>query len=221
MFRRRLGLRMPPRKLRWRRKERREVEGRKRRPRRPASPQRGAGRQRGRPGRPSRGGSRPKHRGRSVRHEKRRAEKSQEKRQGSRQGNLPENPRGKRQESRQGKWAGGRLGRSRGLRAAVDQDLSCVRTPMRRRNAAVEMGIRADRYKAMVPQVVGEVRLKSRVHASEAKLARAHTKKKLKITMPGPMTIIDTIADQFYGDRIKMAFAFAGLLNEEARALQD
>jgi 5-methyltetrahydropteroyltriglutamate--homocysteine methyltransferase len=85
----------------------------------------------------------------------------------------------------------------------------------------VEIGIRADRYKAMVPQVVGEVRLKGRVHAGEAKLARAHTKKKLKITMPGPMTIIDTIADQFYGDRVKMAFAFAGLLNQEARALQD
>jgi 5-methyltetrahydropteroyltriglutamate--homocysteine methyltransferase len=84
----------------------------------------------------------------------------------------------------------------------------------------VEMGIRADRYKAMVPQVVGEVRLKGRVHATEAKLARAHTKKKLKITMPGPMTIIDTIADQHYGDRVKMAFAFAGLLNEEARALE-
>jgi 5-methyltetrahydropteroyltriglutamate--homocysteine methyltransferase len=84
----------------------------------------------------------------------------------------------------------------------------------------VEMGIRADRYKAMVPQVTGEVRLKGRVHASEARLARAHTKKKLKITMPGPMTIIDTIADQHYGDRVKMAFAFAGLLNQEARALQ-
>src|SRR5947199_3074063 len=84
----------------------------------------------------------------------------------------------------------------------------------------VEMGIRADRYKAMVPQVVGEVRLKGRVHAAEAKLARAHTKKKLKITMPGPMTIVDTIADEFYGDRVKMAFAFAGLLNQEARALQ-
>jgi len=84
----------------------------------------------------------------------------------------------------------------------------------------VEMGIRADRYKAMVPQVVSEVRLKDRVHATEAKLARAHTKNKLKITMPGPMTIVDTIADQFYGDRVKMAFAFAGLLNQEARALQ-
>jgi 5-methyltetrahydropteroyltriglutamate--homocysteine methyltransferase len=84
----------------------------------------------------------------------------------------------------------------------------------------IEMGIRADRYKAMVPQVIGELKLKGRVHATEAKLARAHTKKKLKITMPGPMTIIDTIADQHYGDRIKMAMAFASLLNQEARALQ-
>src|SRR5215204_5398660 len=84
----------------------------------------------------------------------------------------------------------------------------------------VEMGIRADRYKAMVPQVIGELRLKGRVHATEAKLARAHTKKKLKLTMPGPMTIIDTIADRHYGDRVKMAMAFASLLNQEARALE-
>src|SRR5882724_7841433 len=84
----------------------------------------------------------------------------------------------------------------------------------------VEMGIRADRYKAMVPQVVGPVRLKGRVHAMEARLARAHTKQKLKFTLPGPMTITDTIADRHYGDKVKMAMAFADLLNEEARGLQ-
>jgi 5-methyltetrahydropteroyltriglutamate--homocysteine methyltransferase len=84
----------------------------------------------------------------------------------------------------------------------------------------VEMGIRADRYKAMVPQVIGDLRLKGRVHAMEAQLARAHTSKKLKVTMPGPMTIIDTIADRHYGDRVTMAMAFASLLNQEARALQ-
>ena len=84
----------------------------------------------------------------------------------------------------------------------------------------VEMGIRADRYKAMVPQVVGPLKLKGRVHEFEAKLARAHTKRKLKFTMPGPMTIVDTVADKFYGDRVKMAFAFAELLNQEALALQ-
>src|SRR5512138_328916 len=84
----------------------------------------------------------------------------------------------------------------------------------------VEMGIRADRYKAMVPVVVGPLKLKGRVHQAEAKLARAHTKKKLKITLPGPMTIVDTIADRHYGDREKLAMAFAALLNQEARALE-
>lgn len=84
----------------------------------------------------------------------------------------------------------------------------------------VEMGIRKDRYKAMVPQVVAPLRLKGRVHADEARVARTHTKKQLKFTLPGPMTIIDTIADRYYGDGVKMAFAFAELLNEEAKALQ-
>ncbi len=84
----------------------------------------------------------------------------------------------------------------------------------------VEMGIRADRYKAMVPQVRGELKLKGRVHGLETRHARAHTKKQLKITLPGPMTISDTIADRHYGDNVKMAMAFAGLLNEEARALE-
>jgi 5-methyltetrahydropteroyltriglutamate--homocysteine methyltransferase len=84
----------------------------------------------------------------------------------------------------------------------------------------VKMGIRDNRYEAMVPVVVGPIRLKGRVHQTEARLARAHTKKKLKITMPGPMTIVDTIADRHYGDKVKLAMAFAELLNQEARALE-
>jgi 5-methyltetrahydropteroyltriglutamate--homocysteine methyltransferase len=58
------------------------------------------------------------------------------------------------------------------------------------------------------------------VHALEARAARAHTERKLKFTLPGPMTIADTIADRHYGDRVKLAFAFADCLNAEARALQ-
>ena len=84
----------------------------------------------------------------------------------------------------------------------------------------VEQGIRADRYKALLPQVVGPLRLKGRVHAMEARFARAHTQKKLKFTLPGPMTIVDTVADRHYGDRAKLALAFAELLNQEARALE-
>ena len=83
----------------------------------------------------------------------------------------------------------------------------------------VEMGIRKDRYKAMVPTVAGPVGLKARVHATEARLARAHTKRRLKFTLPGPMTIVDTIANGYYTDNIELAMAFAGLLNQEARAL--
>jgi 5-methyltetrahydropteroyltriglutamate--homocysteine methyltransferase len=84
----------------------------------------------------------------------------------------------------------------------------------------VTMGIRDNRYDAQVPQVIAALKLKGRVHAFEAQLARAHTQKKLKFTLPGPMTIVDTVADRFYGDKVKMAFAFAELLNEEALALQ-
>jgi 5-methyltetrahydropteroyltriglutamate--homocysteine methyltransferase len=84
----------------------------------------------------------------------------------------------------------------------------------------VKMGIRNDRYDAMVPVVVGPLRLKGRVHQTEARIARAHTKRKLKFTMPGPMTIVDTIADRHYGDKVKLAMAFAELLNQEARALE-
>jgi 5-methyltetrahydropteroyltriglutamate--homocysteine methyltransferase len=84
----------------------------------------------------------------------------------------------------------------------------------------VKMGIRNNRYDAMVPVVVGPLRLKGRVHQTEARIARAHTKRKLKFTMPGPMTIVDTIADRHYGDKVKLAMAFAELLNQEARALE-
>lgn len=84
----------------------------------------------------------------------------------------------------------------------------------------VKMGIRNNRYDAMVPQVVAPLRLSGRVHAMEARLARAHTKHKLKFTLPGPMTIVDTVADRYYGDKVKLAFAFAELLNQEALALE-
>ncbi len=84
----------------------------------------------------------------------------------------------------------------------------------------VTMGIRNNRYDAQVPQVIAPLRLKGRVHAFEAQLARAHTKKKLKFTLPGPLTIVDTVADRFYGSKVDMAMAFAELLNQEALALQ-
>lgn len=84
----------------------------------------------------------------------------------------------------------------------------------------VTMGIRNNRYDAQVPQVISELKLKGRVHEAEARLTRAHTKKKIKFTLPGPMTIVDTVADRFYGSKKELAMAFAALLNIEALALQ-
>jgi len=86
-------------------------------------------------------------------------------------------------------------------------------------NRRVTIGIRADRYKAEVPTVVGPIKRTRSVHAAEAKFARAHTRRRLKFTLPGPMTIVDTLADAFYGDRKRLAFEFARVLNEEAREL--
>ncbi|HEY4834752.1 MAG TPA: methionine synthase, partial [Bradyrhizobium sp.] len=84
----------------------------------------------------------------------------------------------------------------------------------------VSMGIRKNSYTADVPTVVAALKRQGPVHRTEAALARAHTKHRLKFTLPGPMTIIDTIADEHYGDRVKMAMRFAELLNEEARELE-
>jgi 5-methyltetrahydropteroyltriglutamate--homocysteine methyltransferase len=83
----------------------------------------------------------------------------------------------------------------------------------------VTMGIRNNRYEAQVPIVTGPLRLVQSAHGVEAANARAHTRRQLKFTLPGPMTIVDTLADAHYGDRSALAMAFAELLNEEARGL--
>ena len=85
----------------------------------------------------------------------------------------------------------------------------------------VTMGIRNNRYDAQVPQVVGPLTLQGRVHGFEARLLRAHTTRRTKFTLPGPMTIVDTVADRFHGDRFRLAMAFAELLNQEALALRE
>ena len=84
----------------------------------------------------------------------------------------------------------------------------------------VTIGIRADRYKAEVPTVTSAIRRRRAVHVEEVRWARAHTDRRLKFTLPGPMTIVDTLADEHYRDRTQLAFEFARVLNEEARALE-
>ncbi len=87
-------------------------------------------------------------------------------------------------------------------------------------NLMTTMGIRNDRYDAQVPTVTGAVSRKGPVHGADARFCRAHTDRELKFTLPGPMTICDTIADAHYGSRPDMAMAFAELLNQEALELE-
>lgn len=82
------------------------------------------------------------------------------------------------------------------------------------------MGIRDNRYDAEVPTVTSKISRREPAHAKSTAFCREHAKGGLKITMPGPMTICDTIADEVYGKRADMAMAFAEILNQEALELQ-
>jgi 5-methyltetrahydropteroyltriglutamate--homocysteine methyltransferase len=83
----------------------------------------------------------------------------------------------------------------------------------------VTIGIRADRYKAEVPTVTGPLARRRPVHLDEVRWARAHPDRRLKFTIPGPMTIVDTLADEHYRDRRRLALEFARIINEEAHEL--
>jgi 5-methyltetrahydropteroyltriglutamate--homocysteine methyltransferase len=83
----------------------------------------------------------------------------------------------------------------------------------------VSIGIRADRYKAEVPVVRGPIRRRRSIHGDEVRFARIHTRKPLKFTVPGPMTIVDTLADEHYRSRERLAMEFARVINEEAHEL--
>lgn len=82
------------------------------------------------------------------------------------------------------------------------------------------IGIRDNRYEANCPTVVRPISRPRPVHADEVRFTRAFTDKKLKFTIPGPMTIVDTLADEYYRDRPRLAMEFARLINEEARELE-
>ena len=87
-------------------------------------------------------------------------------------------------------------------------------------NLMTTMGIRNDRYDAQVPTVTSKIRRKGSVHGAAAKYCRSVATGQLKFTLPGPMTICDTIANAHYDTRPDMAMAFAEILNDEAKELE-
>ncbi|MBY8024712.1 methionine synthase [Vibrio fluvialis] len=77
-----------------------------------------------------------------------------------------------------------------------------------------------NRYEASVPTVVGPVSRQKPVFVDDAKFLRQQTDKPIKWALPGPMTMIDTLYDDHYKSREKLAWEFAKILNEEAKELE-
>ena len=77
-----------------------------------------------------------------------------------------------------------------------------------------------DRYEASVPSVVGAVERKAPVFVEDAQFLRTLTDRQIKWTLPGPMTMVDTLHDGYYGSREKLAWEFAAILNQEAKELE-
>jgi len=77
-----------------------------------------------------------------------------------------------------------------------------------------------NRYDAQVPQVVAPVSRSRPVHAGEIAFLRAETDRPIKFTLPGPMTMVDTLHDAHYRSRERLAMAFAAILNAEAREIE-
>jgi len=77
-----------------------------------------------------------------------------------------------------------------------------------------------NRYDADVPMVVGAVARRHPIYVDDARFVVGETARPVKYTLPGPMTMVDTLYDAHYRSREKLAFAFAEILNEEARAIE-
>jgi 5-methyltetrahydropteroyltriglutamate--homocysteine methyltransferase len=77
-----------------------------------------------------------------------------------------------------------------------------------------------NRYDAEVPVVVGRVARTRPLFVEDARVLRAMTSKPIKWSLPGPMTLVDTLYDAYYRDREQLAMEFAAILNAEARELQ-
>ena len=72
----------------------------------------------------------------------------------------------------------------------------------------------------LVPRVIGPVRRRSPAVVEDLRFARAHTSRPVKMAVPGPMTVVDSTYDEFYGDEAALAMDVAVALNAELLELQ-
>jgi 5-methyltetrahydropteroyltriglutamate--homocysteine methyltransferase len=82
---------------------------------------------------------------------------------------------------------------------------------------------RGNRYGVLVDvaRVVGTVGRPRPVLVEALRFLKEHTKRPVKVTLPGPMTTADTLADEHYGSRRALAADLAKVLNDEACELAE
>ena len=74
--------------------------------------------------------------------------------------------------------------------------------------------------RAVVPRITGPIRRKGPVEVRDVQFLRASTKKRIKITLPGPFTMTQQAQDDYYKDEEALAMAYAAAVNEEMRDLK-
>src|SRR5262245_57251982 len=70
-----------------------------------------------------------------------------------------------------------------------------------------------------VPRIVGRIRRNSAVELDDLKFLQAHTKKVIKMTVPGPFTMSQQAQNDFYPSEEEAAMDYAAAVNEEIRDL--
>jgi len=79
---------------------------------------------------------------------------------------------------------------------------------------------RTGNYKCWLPTIVSKVEAQDSFLVHDWEVAQKVSSKPVKITIPGPMTIADTIANTYYTSQDKMGFDLAEVINVEIKRLQ-
>ncbi|HEY6862766.1 MAG TPA: hypothetical protein VI319_02610 [Burkholderiales bacterium] len=70
-----------------------------------------------------------------------------------------------------------------------------------------------------VPRIVGKIRRRHPVELEDLKFLRAHTRRMIKMTVPGPFTLSQQAQNDYYKDAAEAAMDYAAAVNEEIRDL--
>ncbi|NIA69843.1 cobalamin-independent methionine synthase II family protein [Pelagibius litoralis] len=81
--------------------------------------------------------------------------------------------------------------------------------------------LRGGAYETDLPTIRGPIAARESFLPHDWKVAQSFTERPVKITLPGPMTIADTTADEHYGDARALGQDLAAALNAEVLALAE